>query len=555
MNDGPSVSTSTIEESAGRLESWKEIAAYLRRQVRTVNLWERSEGLPVHRHLHSKRGTVYAFKSELDEWLRQREQARSISPVVNRRSRIMIAVLPFGNLSGDAAQDYFSNGLTEEMISQLGRVDPGLIGVIARTSSMHYKNSNKGVAAIGAELDVEYVLEGSVRRWGERVRITAQLISVRDQSNVWSQSYDRQVADIFLLQTEVASRIADSIVNELNSAGGLKNLNSASTTSREAYEAYLRARHYWNQRTEESLLKAVHYFGQAVQNDPKLAVAHCGLGDAYNLLAVYGVLPPREAMPLAKRSALRALEINHELGEAHACLADVSCFYEWDWDTAAHEYQRALALNPSYATAHHFYAYFLSVIGQHTRALAEIEVALSYDPHSTIIAVWKGILMRLAGMYEDAIEVCLEAGKSDPQYVLAHWALALAYEAAGDDDLALSEFETAATLSGCSPGLLAALGYNLGVQGKTLRATEILNRLHGLSAKRYIPAYDFATIYLGLGELQEALKYLDIAFQERSTWIVTLPIEPRMQRLRGDVFFQTLLRKLGIPTNAAVLAP
>ena len=202
----------------GRLDSWKEIAVYLRRQVRTVNLWEKVEGLPVHRHLHSKRGTVYAYKSELDEWLRLRALSRSTPLVAKRGSRIMVAVLPFENLSGDASQDYFSNGLTEEMISQLGRVDPLTLGVIARTSSMHYKDSNKAVAEIGAELGVEYILEGSVRRWGERVRISAQLISVRGQSNVWSQSYDREVADIFLLQTEVASRISESIVEELNSA-------------------------------------------------------------------------------------------------------------------------------------------------------------------------------------------------------------------------------------------------------------------------------------------------------------------------------------------------
>jgi TolB-like protein len=552
MNDGLSISTSTIEEGAGRLDSWKEIAAYLRRQVRTVNLWEKSEGLPVHRHLHSKRGTVYAYKSELDEWLRQRAPSRPHPALANRRLRIMIAVLPFENLSGDAAQDYFSNGLTEEMISQLGRVDPDLLGVIARTSSMHYKDTNKAVAEIGAELGVEYVLEGSVRRWGERVRITAQLISVREQSNVWSQSYDREVADIFLLQTEVASRIADSIVIELNPAAGPKASTAASTTSQEAYESYLKARNYWNQRTEESLLKAVHYFGQAIRYDPKLAVAHCGLGDAYNLLAVYGALPPHEAMPLARSAALRALEINRELGEAHACLADVSCFYEWDWDRAAQEYQHALALNPSYATAHHFYAYYLAAIGQYTRALAEIEAALAFDPHSRIISVWKGIILRLAGIYDDAIEVCLEVTKLDPDYILAHWGLGLAYEAAGDMELALAEFETAATLSGSSPGILAALAYNLGIQGEKERGTEILNRLHTLSAKRYVPSYDFAATYLGLGDLEQALKYLDKAFQERSPWIVTLPVEPRMQRLNGEVFFQSLLRKLQLPPRSAI---
>ena len=323
MNVASSDRPPIAEESAERLDSWKEIAAYLRRQVRTVNLWEKTEGLPVHRHLHSKRGTVYAFKSELDEWRKGRASSGLAAVPGSRRSRIMIAVLPFENLSRDTSENYFSDGLTEEMISQLGRVSPDCLGVIARTSSMHYRNYDKGIAAIGADLDVEYILEGSVRRAGERVRITAQLISVKGQSNVWSQSYDREVADIFLLQTEVASRIAASIVAELNPGGAANSTKAGGTTSSEAYEAYLKARNYWNQRTEESLLKAVHYFSQALARDPKLAVAHGGLGDTYNVLAVYGVLPPHEAMPLAKAAALRALEINPELGEAHACLADV----------------------------------------------------------------------------------------------------------------------------------------------------------------------------------------------------------------------------------------
>jgi len=396
-------------------------------------------------------------------------------------------------------------------------------------------------------LGVEYLLEGSVRRWGERVRISAQLISVHGQSNVWSQSYDREVADIFLIQTEVARRIAESIVEELNASTAAK--PKASTTSKDAYEAYLCGRNHWNQRTEESLLKAVHYFGQAIRSDPKLAVAHCGLGEAYNLLAFYGMLPPREAMPLAKAAALRALEINHDLGEAHACLADASCFYDWDWDTAAYEYQKALELNPSYATAHHFFASFLAAVGQYTRALAEIELASAYDPHSTIIPVWKSIILRLAGMAADAIEVSFELIKRDPQYVLARWALGLAYEAAGDLELALAEFKTAATLSGCSPVMLASLAYNLGIQGQAAKANEVLKQLHALSSKRYVTAYDFATAYLGLGEVKEALKYLDRAFQERCAWIVTLPIEPRMRNLRSDPFFQSLLRKLKLPSS------
>ena len=536
---------------AGRLDSWKEIAAYLRRQVRTVNLWEKTEGLPVHRHLHSTRGTVYAYRSELDEWFRKRALVRANGPAVLPRTRAMIAVLPFDNLSGNAAEDYVSDGLTEEMISQLGRVSPDNLGVIARTSSMHYKHSDEGIAKIGSDLEVEYILEGSVRRWGEQVRITAQLIKVKGQVNVWSQDYDRTLADLFVVQTEVASRIAAAIVLELAPRRDSYPPSSARGGSGEAHDAYLKARNYWNQRTEVSLLKAVHYFSQALSKEPSLAEALCGLGDAYNLLAVHGVLPPHEAIPLAKAAARRSLEINPELGAAHACLGEAACFYDWDWETANQEYQSALALNPSCASTYQFYGCFLSAIGQHTGALAEIELAQSYDPHSMIIAVWKGILLRAAGQYEDAIEACLRASERDPQYSLARWALGLAYEATGEKKLALSEFQLAASLSGQNPMMMASLAYCLGMQGKVNRAREILTDLHTRSAQRYIAAYDFATAYLGIGDEGESLKYLDEAFQERSVWVVTVPMEPRMHCLKNNIFFQSLVRKLALPVGSA----
>jgi len=445
MDDAASLDS--VQETSGRLDSWKEIAAYLRRQVRTVNLWEKTEGLPVHRHLHSKRGTVYAYKSELDEWRRRRALSTANLPRAGaQRLRNVISVLPFDNVS----------------------------------------------------LEARHERSGDLKR---RSRGTTE-------------------------------------------------------TQRDAYEDYLRARKYWNHRTEESLLKAVHYFIQALIKDPELAVAYCGLGDAYNLLAVYEVLPPQEAMPLARAAAMRALELNRDLGEAHACLGDVSAFYDWDWDAAAHEYQRALSLNASYATAHHFYAYFLAVTGDHPRALAEIKLAHAYDARSTIISVWKGILLRLAGNYDEAIEVGIENTKADPEYVLARWALGLAYEAAGEMDLALRELQTAAALSGRSPCMLGALAYHQGVRKQRGRAAAILHQLHALSQRRYVAAYDLALVYLGIGDEELAVQYLQKAFRERSPWIVTIAVEPRMQSLATNLDFQSLVRQLRLPgASAAVCSP
>jgi len=555
MRDG--IQSPPPDESAGRLDSWKEIAAYLRRQVRTVNLWESVEGLPVHRHLHSKRGTVYAYKSELDEWRRERASMQAAGLVTSRtnsarlsnRPQTMIAVLPFKNLSGDASQEYFSDGLTEEMISQLGRVKPGQLNVIARTSSMHYKGSDLEITVIGAQLRAEYVLEGCVRRCGDRVRITARLIRVADQSNLLSQSYDRELADILVLQDEVATQIAKSVMVELISTQPGVRPSLSAPTSSEAYEAYLKGRLYSNQRTEESLLKSVHYFSQAINKDPKLALAHCGLADVYHNLGYYSAFPPDEAMPLARTAALRALEIECELGEAHACLGEIRFFYDWDLDGARKEYELALALNPSYPAAHYYYASYLAVIGQQELALKEFELAQAYDPHSVIISVWKGISLWLAGRYEEAIRVCLKTLESDSQSFLAHWALGLAYEEVGNWGAAISQFKTAVALSGGNPGMLSALAYAQATSGQRDQALKTLHQLHLLSARRYVAADHIGMVHIGLGNDDEALTFLEKAFREHSSWLVTLTIEPRTARLRSNPKFQSLISSLRLRSN------
>lgn len=558
MRDG--THSPPLDESAGRLDSWKEIATYLRRQVRTVNLWETAEGLPVHRLLHLKRGTVYAYKSELDEWRRKRASLRAAGLVtfrtnldqLSKKPQTMVAVLPFKNLSGDASQEYFSDGLTEEMISQLGRVKPGQLSVIARTSSMHYKGSDLDITVIGAQLGAEYVLEGSVRRCGDRVRITARLIRVVDQSNLLSQSYDRELADILVLQDEVATQIANSVMVELTSTQSGVHPSPSAATSSEAYEAYLKGRLYSNQRTEESLLRAAHYFSQAINKDPRLAVAHSGLADVYHNLGYYSALPPGEAMPLARTAALRALEIECELGEAHACLGEIKFFYDWDLDASRKEYELALALNPSYPAAHHYYAFYLAVIGQHELALKEFELAQTYDPHSVIISVWKAVSLWLAGRYKEAVNVCLKALESDPQSFLAHWALGLAYEEVGNWGAAISQFKRAAALSSGSPGMLSALAYAQANSGQRDQALKTLHQLHSLSARRYVAADHIAMVYIGLGNDDEALTFLEKAFQERSSWLVTLAIEPRTARLRSNPRYQSLISNFAgsVPTSA-----
>ena len=538
-----------------RLDSWKEIASYLGRQVRTVNLWEKAEKLPVHRHHHAKRGTVYAFRSELEAWKQRRSLLRTpkdkpaMVPQVGFR-KTMIAVLPFANLSGDPSQEYFSDGLTEEVISQLGRIRPEQLGVVARTSTMHYKGVDKPIAEIGNELGVKYLLEGGVRRCNDRVRVTVGLIQATDQVNLWSHSYDCDLADIIVLQADVAVRIASSVLLELTSEAPDTRSISAPRTGTEAYEAYLSGRNYFSQRTEESLLKAVHYFSRAVQRDPGLSVAYAGLADAYVLLGIYGALPPHDVMPMARTAATKAVEISAGLGEAHAILAEIAAVYEWDWETAEKEYRRAIELNPSYPAGHQKYAEYLTAMRRHEEARAEIELARSFDPRSPAISAWEGTLLRLSGHCTEAISACIETLKMDPSYVLAHWALGLAYEQAGKVQEALSQLEEAARLSGGGPRILSALGHAQAAAGQRDRARTTLRQLQSLSSKRYVPAYDIALVYLGLKDEDQTIEFLKKALQERSCWLMMLSVEPRMVQLKSGSRFKSLLNNLGLFSTA-----
>lgn len=547
-------SRETSPPRSERLDSWKEIAAYLGRHVRTLHLWEKAEKLPVHRHIHSKRGTVYAFKSELDVWKQARTLLYTNRNGAEGRLRTdaieMIGVLPFENLSGDASQEYLGDGLTEEVISQLGRIRPEQLRVIARTSSMHYKNSDKSIAVLAEELGVAYLLEGSVRRNKGRIRVTVTLIRAADQVNLWSESYDRDLADIFELQMDVAGRIAASVVSELVPIQPVAQFTRPPRPDTQAYEAYLCALNYNRQRTEESLLKAVHYFNRAIQKDPSLTVAYAGLADAYVLLSVYGVMPALEVMPLAKASALRAVGNTPELAEAHATLGQILSVCDWEWDAAHKEYKLALELNPSYPAAHHYFAEYLAVIGEREKALQQIDLACSLDPRSVIASVWRGNLLRLCGRPKEAVRACIATVKLDPNYVLAHWALGLAYEQIGRLSEALSEFRSAAQLSGRNPGVLSALGHCQAVAGLLDEARETLQQLQLLSARRYIPAYEFAIINVGLGDEDQAVEFIGKAFEERSPWLMMLPLEPRLAHLKSHPRFDWLLSSLNLPDPA-----
>jgi len=531
-----------------RLDSWKSIAAYLRREVRTVQRWEKTEGLPVKRHGHCKVATVYAIKSELDSWWKGREPVRgSVRVVAAAKVRRRLAVLAFDNLSGDPEQEYFSDGLTEEMIAQLGRLRPDRIGVIARTTMMQYKGTQKSIEQIGRELGVDYLLEGSVRRANQRARITAQLIRVSDQTHLWAESYERALEDILAIQIEVAERIARSLTVELLPDEQAV-LVGASTTSATAHDAYLRGRYSWNKRSEESFAKAIEYFRQAVELDPEYAAAHAGLADCYDTLGWYGALPAGEAYRNAQAAAMRALQINERLAEAHAALAYGKQFHEWNWEEIEKEYRRALDLDANYVTAHHWYALFLAAMGRQDEALEQIKRARKLDPLSLIVSVAEGRILHFARRFDDAIEQFRRIVELDPSFIPAHCDLGASCEEKGMLHQALAEFETCVDLSRSGTLYVAAVAEVHARLGNSDEALKILSQLQA-SSDKYVSPHSVAFIYASLGELDQAFSWQEKAYEERDASLVWVKVAAESDALRADMRFVDLVRRMNFPES------
>jgi TolB-like protein/Flp pilus assembly protein TadD len=436
--------------------------------------------------------------------------------------------------------------MTEEMITQLGRLRPEQLGVIARTSAMRFKKSEKSIDQIGHALGVDYVLEGSVRRAGDRVRITAGLIHVSDETTRWAHEYDdRSVADLFDVQADVAKRIASALAIELL-PNVLTRLDSPRPVDPEAYEAYVKGRYYWNKRTEESLNKGLEYFRQAIDLDPTYGMAYVGLAETYVLLPEYGSLLPERAFPLARAAAERALALNEELGAAHAVLASVKYDYEWKREEAEREYQRAISLDPGHATAHHWYAIFLGDCGRLDEALEEIERAQELDPLSPIITSVSGWIYYCRREYERAIEQYQRAIGQDPDFDPAYGALALAYIQQRDIEKALSAAQTAARLSSGHPSDLAVLGMAYAHAGQHADARETLGRLNELPDNRPGRSVALALVHLALGEHEEALNWLSVACDRRDLYVLELKVNPICDPLRDDPRFDDLLRRIGL---------
>jgi TolB-like protein/DNA-binding winged helix-turn-helix (wHTH) protein/tetratricopeptide (TPR) repeat protein len=469
--------------------------------------------------------------------------------------RIMLAVLPFRNLAGSPDEDYFSDGLTEEMITELGQLtSDDRLGVIARTSAMHYKNTSRLVTEIGRELGVDYILEGSIRRAARRVRITAQLVRIRDQTNLWSETYDRDLADVFAIQNDVASRIAGSLALELLPPQRTSRV-AAHTTDIVAHEEYLKGRFLWSKRTEDGLRGSLDHFQRAVAADPGYARGYVGLADSYNLLADYGALAPADALPRARGAALRALEIDPRLAEAHASLAWTTLVYDRDLASAEQGFRRAIALNPGYASAHQWYAFCLKAAGRHDEAMREVRRAQELDPLSLIINAVVAWHHYYARQYDDAIAQARRVAARDPTFSRVYSYLGWSLLEKGEYAPALEALQKATDLFGNSPARRAEMAHALAVAGRTAEARRVLEEMTTLARTQYVESDLIARIHVGLGDRDRAFEWLERALAEHAPKLVLLRVDPRVDSLRSDPRFADLLRRAGLDNGRVTSTP
>lgn len=455
-----------------------------------------------------------------------------------------LAVLPLSNLSGDPEQEYFADGMTDELITDLAQISA--LRVISRTSVMHYKGTSKTLPQIARELNADAILEGSVQRSGEEVRIRAQLIYAASDRHLWAESYEGSLRDVLQLQNKVASEIARQIRIQVTPEEKAR-LTNARPVNLEAHEAYLKGRYYLNQRTENGFQQSVRYFEEAMQKDPSYALGYAGLADTYVLLGEYSLLPAEEAFPKARAAATKALELDDSLAEAHNALAAVKVDYDWDWPGAEREFRRAILLNPGYAMAHQWYSELLSQIGRHDEALAEIQLAEQLDPFSLIINVVYGDALRCAGQNDMSLKQLHKALEIDPNFAHAHFHLGMTYlrkEAFAD---AIAEFQKAVSLSPNVTDYKGGLGYAYAVAGRRAEARRLLEELKARSKQGYVPWFYLAGIYAGLGDKDQAFANLEKAYEQHEQGLAVMNREPMFDPLREDPRYRELLRRMRYP--------
>ena len=457
-----------------------------------------------------------------------------------------LVVLPLENLSGDKDQEYFADGMTDDLIANLAKIHS--LRVISRSTAMTYKGTHKPLSQIASELNVDAVVEGTVLRVGDRVRITAELVQVSTDRHLWADTYESQMGDILALQNRVSSAIVNEIRINLTPEDQ-KRLAKNPAVAPEAYENYLKGRYYWNKRSDENLTRAIRYFEDATHQAPNYSLAYAGLADCYAIISaeIFGTMSAEQAAPKAKAAALRALELDPTLAEAETSLATVSFNYDWNWGAAAAGFAKAIKDNPSYATAYQRYSLYLMAMGRPDDSVEQINKARELDPLSISINFSLGWRFYMARQYDRAIQQLRDTLEMDPSYELPHLVLGLSYAKKGDFGLAIPELRKAVELSHGTPLMTSALANAYARAGNVTEAQRLLAELSSESKQQYVSPYYFAVVYVGLGKPEEAIDWLEKAFPDRSNGLVFLKVEPGLDDLRSNPRFVALQQKLNFP--------
>ena len=552
------------QRASDRLDSWKGIAAYLKRDPRTVRRWERQEGLPVHRHLHGRKGSIYAFPREIDKWLIGRRvteeagqlslgrvpQRIAVSPLAalqdNPSARpLIIAVLPLRDLTRDIEGDRFADGLTEELILEIGHCCPARLRLIAFTSMMQYKQSPKSIEEVGRELGADYILEGSIRRIGHRVRLAARLIAARDQAHVWADTYEVHIPPILSLQQTLARELANSLLFKL-SVKPSRSRPQATAWNVEAHTAYLEGRSFFLP-TDDDLNKKLERLFLAIGRDPRFARSYSELA-LVHVPRLYRDYPPIVLLEMIKENALEALKLDPKLADAHVGAAAHQLFGAWHWTEAEKSSRRAIELNSSSVAARNVRAAYHLAMGEPARALEELAQAQQLDPRSLEHAVPTTLFTFFARNYDLAIERCQRLLELDPSLPVAHGLLGLCYARRGDYPLALSSCGNVKEI-GNEPILKAALACAVYAMAGDLGAAErLLQKLLAAEKRRYIRYFFLAMASGGLGNDEETLNWLEKSFEQHDPFLIFLKADPTFEPLSGHARFRKLLRRIGLPT-------
>jgi TolB-like protein/Flp pilus assembly protein TadD len=470
---------------------------------------------------------------------------RYTAPNVANLPAKSIAILPFDNLSRDPDNAYFTEGIQDEILARLAKIAD--LKVISRTSTQRYKSSPDDLPQIAKRLGVSNILEGSVQKTADRVRVTVQLIHAPTDAHLWGETYDRTLTDVFAAESDIAKAIAATLQAKL-SGSEQHALTARPTENTEAHQLYLRGRYFWNKRTGADLKKSIDYFNQAIAKDPNYALAYAGSADAYVLLPAYAEASPKDSLPQAKAAAAKALELDSTLGEAHATLANALVAYDLNLAEANREFRRAIELNPNYATAHQWYAESgLVPLGQFDDAIAEARRALELDPLSLVINADLGTTLTSARRYDQAIEQLRKTAEMDPGFYYVHWTLGNALELKGRNEEAIAEYKKAIALNDdpLPPALLGHLYAKIGRKDEALAILRQLRELRESSKQRYVSPYNLALIHIGLDEKDEAIQLLEETYEERDGYnIAFLKVEPMLDPLRGDPRFEALVQKV-----------